>query len=80
MSQSAFAAELLIEIEAFLKETGMGVYYIGWAASNNPHVVERLRNGGDVESRTAERLRAFMERRRSLVERETAQKPSHAGS
>ena len=39
----------------------MSATYFGKRAVNNSELVERLRAGGDVTIRTADRLREFME-------------------
>lgn len=53
-------AELLKKIEAFLAETGMGPTHLGQRAGVGAIVVQRLRDGGDVTTRTADRLNAFI--------------------
>jgi hypothetical protein len=63
MAASQQTKELLQEIESFLQRTGMGVTYLGLAGANNGHLVARLRRGGDIETRTAKRLREFMHQR-----------------
>lgn len=54
------AIPLLAEIEAFLKETGMAATTFGEQAIRDWTLVERLRKGGDLTTRKAERVRAFM--------------------
>lgn len=54
------AHPLLHEIEAFLGETQMSASYFGKRAVGNSELVARLRDGGDVTLRTAERVRLFM--------------------
>lgn len=54
---------LLIEIDAFLARTGMAPSYFGKISVGNSELVDRLRAGGDVRTRTAERVRAFIESR-----------------
>jgi len=51
---------LLQEIEQFLSETGMSPTTLGTYAIKNPYIVERLRNGCDILTSTAQRLREFM--------------------
>ena len=51
---------ILHDIESFLAETGMSATYFGKRAVNNSELVDRLRAGGDVTIRTADRVRAFM--------------------
>ena len=58
--------KLLLEIDAFIAETGMGVSYFGKMASGNSEVVHRLRSGGGVLLETADKIREFMATRRSL--------------
>lgn len=52
------------EIRAFLAETGMKPSYFGKIAAGNSEVVARLEAGKTVTLPTAERLRAFMAKRR----------------
>lgn len=59
--------DLLTEIEAFLAKTGMGAAYFGKVAVGNSELVKRLRDGGDVLSGTAARVRAFIKARREAV-------------
>lgn len=56
---------LLSEIEAFLSRTGMEASTFGQKAVHDWRQVERLRAGGSVSLRKAERLRAYMERHRT---------------
>lgn len=51
---------LLCEINAFLRETGIAESTFGQRASGDWQLVERLRNGGDVTTRMAARIRAWM--------------------
>ena len=51
---------LLPEIEAFLAETGIAETTFGQRAYGDWRLLERLREGGDVTTRTAEKIRAFM--------------------
>ena len=51
---------LLAEIEAFLAETGIAETTFGQRAIRDWQLVERLRDGGDVTTRKAEVIRAFM--------------------
>ena len=53
-------SQLLIEIEAFLQLSGMAASTFGQKAVHEWRLVERLREGGDVTTRNAERIRAFM--------------------
>ena len=67
---------LLSEIDAFLRETGMGEYRFGLLAAKNGRLVERLRAGHTPKGRkvriwpeTEMQVRAFMlsERRKRGV-------------
>jgi hypothetical protein len=60
MSKSPDTIPLLAEIEAFLEETGMAATTFGQLAIRDWQLVERLRGGGDVTTRKAEAIRAFM--------------------
>ncbi len=51
---------LLDEIEAFLAVNGMSETYFGKKAAGNSELVARLRNGGDVTTKTAERVRVWI--------------------
>jgi hypothetical protein len=52
------------EIRAFLAETGMSATYFGKLAVGNSLVVRRLEAGRPIYLSTAERLRAYMAKRR----------------
>ena len=56
--------DLLWEIEAFLRESGMGESYFGQAAVGNSKLVMRLREGRSIEIDTADRIKEFMRQRR----------------
>jgi hypothetical protein len=60
MSKSADTIPLLGEIEAFLSGTGMAPTTFGQRSIHDWKLVERLRNGGDVTTRKAELIRAFI--------------------
>jgi hypothetical protein len=62
---------LLEEIEAYLIAHRIGAYRFGYLAVNNGRLVERLRAGGDVTTKTAERVRAFMNESGHNVKRHT---------
>lgn len=51
---------LLIDIDAFCRETGLTEYRFGWLAVKNGRLVERLRGGGRVWPETDAKVRAFM--------------------
>lgn len=51
---------LLTEIDAFLVRSGMAESTFGQKAVREWRLVPRLRQGGDVTTRTAERIRSFM--------------------
>jgi hypothetical protein len=53
-------SDLLTDIQAFLRDTGMGPSYFGKAACGNSELVERLEKGGTVTLTTAARVQAFM--------------------
>jgi hypothetical protein len=52
--------DLLREIRAFLKKTGMGKSYFGKAAARNSELVARLEEGKTVTLRTAVKVRKFI--------------------
>lgn len=56
--------DLLIEIENFLSETGMGPCAFGAKAVGNGKLVGRLRAGRDIGLVTAKRIREFIARQR----------------
>ncbi len=72
---NAAGRELLTEIEAFLALTGLTPTKFGIAAVNDGHLVANLRRGNSITLKTADRVRAFMERER----RERHQAASGAG-
>lgn len=53
-------SQLLIEIDSFLARSGMAASTFGQKAVHEWRLVERLRAGGDVTTRNAERIRAFI--------------------
>jgi len=59
---------LVIEIDTFIADTGMGVSYFGKAAVGNSEVVSRLKRGKTIHATTEHRLREFMCERRKLME------------
>lgn len=60
MSKSPDTIPLLAEIESFLAETGMAATTFGQRTVRDWRLLERLRGGGDVTTRKAEAIRAFM--------------------
>ena len=58
--------DLLTDIQAFIRDTGIGPSYFGKASCGNSELVERLEKGGTVTLTTADRVRAFI-RERSKV-------------
>ena len=57
------ASDLLTDIRAFLKKSGMGPSYFGKASCGHSELVERLENGGTVTLVTVERIREFIAER-----------------
>lgn len=57
---------LLLDIEAFLTETGMGASYFGKRAVRNSELVDRLRAGRRVWPETERAVRDFMAAERAL--------------
>ena len=53
-------SDLLAEIEAFLAETGIAETTFGQRAIRDWQLVERLRDGGDVTTRNAAKIREFI--------------------
>lgn len=51
---------LVKEIERFLRATGMEETIFGHRVQREWRLVERLRSGGDVTTRTAEKIRDYM--------------------
>jgi hypothetical protein len=60
-------ATLLSEITAFIAERGMASSTFGRLAVNDGKFVARIEAGGDVTSRTAERVRGFMAAQRAVT-------------
>jgi phosphopantothenoylcysteine decarboxylase/phosphopantothenate--cysteine ligase len=54
------ARDLLAEIEAYLRETGVSATKFGLAAVNDGHLVAKLRRGTSVTLKTADRVRSYM--------------------
>jgi hypothetical protein len=61
--------QLLAEIDAFLHATGMPETQFGQKACGNWLLMERLRGGGSVTLKTADRIRTFMSENRPARER-----------
>ena len=53
-------AELIAEIDAFLANVGMTQTSFGRNFSNDPALMTRLRGGGSVTLRTADKIRAYI--------------------
>ena len=51
---------ILADIDAYLARTGMKPTTFGRSVVNDPHLVARLRNGGDITMSTAAKIEAFM--------------------
>jgi hypothetical protein len=73
------AADLLKEIEAFLALTGMGPSHFGKQACGNSELVERLRKGKDVHTRTAKAARDYIAAHRPERQEEAMQSAALAG-
>lgn len=72
---------LVDEIENFLRESGMEATIFGHRVNREWRLVDRLRSGGDVTTRTAEKIRTFIEQNRAPVPpRPKRSAPSHARS
>jgi hypothetical protein len=52
--------ELLAEIEAFLKRTGMPPSAFGWATLGDPNLVRTLKMGRELKYRTLLRIKKFI--------------------
>ena len=70
-------SHLLIEIESFLASSGMAATTFGQKSVHEWRLVERLRDGGDVTTRTAERIRTFIAAH--AAENSTPRRPSGSG-
>lgn len=53
-------AALLAEIDVFLKELSIAETTFGRRAVNDGKFVKRMRGGGGIQTRTVERVQAFM--------------------
>jgi len=62
---SSTRRELLSDIEAFLGRTGMTPTKFGIAAVNDGHLVANLRKGNSITLKTAEKVRAYLEKQRA---------------
>ena len=60
MSTITAREQLLMEIERFLKKTRLPQTKFGQLAANDMSLIKRLRDGHDVRTATADRLREFM--------------------
>lgn len=73
--------KLLAEIEAFIVKHGLNPTQFGVLAKNDSALVFRLREGGDVYTKTATELRRFMEtypRPLQVAGRKSARSAAHA--
>lgn len=52
--------DLISDIEAFLRESGMGPSYFGKKAVGNSELLPRLKNGGRVWPETELKVRKFI--------------------
>ncbi len=59
------STQILEMIECFLKESGMSATSFGTRSLNDKNIVRRLRNGGGITLRNANRLTAFIQSERS---------------
>jgi phosphopantothenoylcysteine decarboxylase/phosphopantothenate--cysteine ligase len=57
--------DLLIDIEAFVAESGVSPTKFGLAAVNDGHLIKNLRGGASVTLKTADKVRAYMVAQRS---------------
>ncbi len=57
--------DLLLEIDAFLAESGMGPSYFGKVATGNSEIVARLRQRRRIWPDTEQRVRDFIRTRQS---------------
>jgi hypothetical protein len=64
--------ELLIEIEAFLIESGLSASRFGLLAAKNARLVERLREGKPVLTTTETRVREWLAANRDRKSRRAA--------
>jgi hypothetical protein len=55
---------LIQDIDAFLRDTGMGASYFGKLATGNSELVARLRSGRRVWPETEQKVREFMRAQR----------------
>ena len=53
-------AALLVEVERFLKKTGMAPTSFGGQALGDPSLVNNLRNGRELRYRTLMKVKSFM--------------------
>jgi phosphopantothenoylcysteine decarboxylase/phosphopantothenate--cysteine ligase len=66
MTMSATGKALLTEIERFLARSGLTATKFGVAAVNDGHLVANLRKGNSVTLKTADKVRAFMQRETAI--------------
>jgi phosphopantothenoylcysteine decarboxylase/phosphopantothenate--cysteine ligase len=62
---STASRSLLAEIEAYLARSGIAATKFGIAAVNDGHLVANLRKGHSVTLKTADRVRAYIDRQRA---------------
>jgi len=67
---------LVEEIEQFLRESGMEPTMFGHRVQREWKLVERLRAGGDVTTRTANKIREFISENRQSAPRPKRQRPA----
>ena len=62
MTKHSSDARLLTEIEAFMDRASMSATSFGVEAMGDRHLVRRLRQGGTVQQKTADKIRDFIEK------------------
>lgn len=68
---------LVAEIDEFLRESGMEPTIFGHRVNREWRLVDRLRSGGDVTTRTADKIRNFIAENRTVTpQRPKRQRPA----
>lgn len=63
----SIVSDLIVEIDAFLEETGISPTAFGVRALNDGRFVERLRKGANTTIKTVDRVRAYIAAERAKM-------------
>lgn len=73
-------AQLLIEIETFLRQTGMAPTRFGLIVMSDKSFVWRLRAGTECESPTVDRVRSYIQQNKPATRKKGLRRPLERGA